>query len=172
MASVQGRYVVFISVNADDTSSSGEAAPPDASPSRDALLPVVAALLDITSAPADGSDSRAAVGVARKPHLRWAMFSTHIHGGTPDDSLPPNVALCPGAGPEPDMCASVSHAQAAFDRLFPDCSFFPPPPDGATGDADSDDDMSGLLAPVAARTGEAELEHRLEEAQGAIAADE
>ena len=97
------------------------------------------------------------------------MFSTHIHTGAPEGSLPGNVALCPGAGPEPDMCASVSHAEAAFANLFPGCDFFPPPPDVATGGADSDDDMSGLLAPVAARTGDAEVEHRGDEAQGAIA---
>ena len=159
--------MVFISVNADGTGSSGEAASSVASPSRDALLPVVAALLDTSSTtPLDDSDSRA----AGKPHLRWAMFSTHIHTSAPEGSLPANVALCPGAGLEPDMCASVSHAEAAFARLFPGCDFFPPLPDDAG--ADSDDDVSGLLAPVAARTGNAEVEHRGEEAQGAMARDD
>jgi hypothetical protein len=164
--------VVFFSVNADDTSSSGEGATSDeASPSRDALLPVVAALLDMCpSASVDDSDSSAAG--TRKPHLRWAMFSTHIHTGAPEGSLPDNVALCPGAGPEPDMCASVSHAEAAFGRLFPGTDFFPAPPDDAYGGAESDDDMNSLLAPVAARTGDTEVGHRGEgEVEGAIARD-
>ena len=73
------------------------------------------------------------------------MFSTHIHTSAPEGSLPANVALCPGAGLEPDMCASVSHAEAAFARLFPGCDFFPPLPDDAG--ADSDDDVRKRRAP-------------------------
>jgi hypothetical protein len=133
----EGRFVVYLSVHAD----------PAVCSARDALWPTVSALMDTHST--DGGD-RGQV----KPRLLYAVFSTHVHEHPAEQAahgLPENVALCRGAGDEPDMCASVGFAEQAFARLFPDGMFFPQPESGAhdLGDDSDDETERQLLQAVA-----------------------
>jgi len=136
----EGRHVLHFSMRLP-------CAPAAAGEPRAALWPSLQALLE--TGEGEGGDEAGA-----RPRLRWAVFYAQEEEGEEeggDDWLPPNGALCTGAGGALDICASVTAAEAAFGRLYPGLPFFAPSATaaGAEGEEEGEDaEMALLQEPV------------------------
>jgi hypothetical protein len=129
------------------------------------------------AANASASDGEAAAaaaggGSAARPRALLAAFFTAassrmVLAGEETPGWPPNVALCPGPGPEVALCSAVDDAKRCYWGLYPGDAAHPfpldpeaAPEEGPEGGADSDEEALEALqaalggAPAAAAAAE------------------